>query len=31
MKALLLKDKNQWKEMKIEDIETPTAGKGKLS
>ncbi|KUP09462.1 zinc-binding alcohol dehydrogenase [Bacillus coahuilensis p1.1.43] len=30
MKALLLKDKNQWREMKIEEIETPTAGQGEV-
>ncbi|UPM52516.1 zinc-binding dehydrogenase [Gottfriedia acidiceleris] len=30
MKALLLKDKNLWTEMKIEEIEKPTAQKGEV-
>ncbi|MED2970776.1 zinc-binding dehydrogenase [Fictibacillus sp. B-59209] len=30
MKALLLHDKNQWKNMKVEEIETPKPKKGEL-
>lgn len=30
MKALLLQDKGQWKEMKVEEIQTPKPGKGEL-
>ncbi|MDN4524895.1 zinc-binding dehydrogenase [Fictibacillus fluitans] len=30
MKALLLHDKNQWQNMKVEDIETPKPGKGEI-
>ena len=30
MKALVLKDKNQWKEMKIEEIPTPSPKKGEV-
>ena len=30
MKALLLKDKNMWREMKVEEIETPIPGNGEV-
>lgn len=30
MKALLLHEKGQWREMKVEDIATPTAGAGEV-
>jgi NADPH:quinone reductase-like Zn-dependent oxidoreductase len=30
MKALLLQDKGQWKEMKVEEIQTPKPGKGEI-
>lgn len=30
MKALLLHDKNQWQNMKVEDTETPKPGKGEI-
>lgn len=30
MKALLLKGKNEWKNMKVEEIETPSANKGEV-
>lgn len=30
MKALLLKGKNEWKNMKVEEIETPSPNKGEV-